>query len=343
MSLQAEPIPEIPAETMRVARAVFRKGNVYMKMRDELGTLYSDTDLADLFPAMGQPALAAWQLALVSVMQFAENLTDRQTAEAMRSRIDWKYALSLELTDAGFDFSVLSEFRDRLLDVMLSTFKTRGWLKAGGRQRTDATYVKAAIHKLNRVELVAAVFQEALEALAVTAPDWLHSRTPLEAVVNLRLVWSQQYDLSGVLPRFLDEKELLDSAERQASPHDTQARFRYKRDLSWVGYQAHFTETCDEDSPHLIIHIETTPATTSDYGVLPDIHADLRQQDMLPAEHLVDGGYSSSDVLTDSPHDFGVTIFGTPMITKFCVGAFTFCGFPLHSQKATFCCLIRCT
>lgn len=369
MSLQAQPIPEIPAETVRVARAVFRKGNVYMKMRDELGTLYHDTDLADLFPAVGQPALAAWQLALVSVMQFAENLTDRQTADAVRSRIDWKYALSLELTDPGFDFSVLSEFRDRLLagkaetrllDVMLTTFKARGWLKAGGRQRTDATYVKAAIHKLNRVELVAAVFQEALEALAVAAPDWLRSRTPadwfmryspklndyrlprkeaeqqrlvqqigqdgqrllawvevadapatlhkLEAVVNLRLVWGQQYDLSGTLPRFLDEKELHDSAERQASPHDTEARFRYKRDLSWVGYQAHFTETCDEDSPHLIIHVETTPATTSDYGVLPGIHEDLRQQNLLPTEHLVDGGYSSSDVLTDSPRNFGVTV-----------------------------------
>jgi transposase len=333
------------------------------------GPAVSGSGLHRLVSAGWTARAGAWRLALVCLLQFAENLTDRQAADAVRSRIDWKYALSLELTDPGFDFSVLSEFRDRLLagkaetrllDVMLTTFRGRGWLKAGGRQRTDATYVKAAIHRLNRVELVAAVFQNALEALAVAAPDWLRIRTPadwfarysqklndyrlprketeqqqlalqigqdgqrllawveaadapptvrdLEAILNLRLVWGQQYDLTGALPRFLSEKELRDSADREASPHDTEARFRYKRDLSWVGYQAHFTETCDDDSPHLIIHVETTPATTSDYGVLPDIHEDLRQQDLLPNEHLVDGGYSSSDALVNSRTDFGVMV-----------------------------------
>src|ERR1700730_5422173 len=163
MSLQAQPIAEIPAETVRVARAVFRKGNVYMKWRRDMGTLYSDADFADLFPAVGQPALAAWQLALVSVMQFAENLSDRQAADAVRSRIDWKYALSLELTDEGFDFSVLSEFRqrlleheagERLLNTMLEQFMQAGLLSGGGKQRTDSTHVLASVRDLNRLEQV---------------------------------------------------------------------------------------------------------------------------------------------------------------------------------------------
>ena len=110
MSLQAQPIPSIPDLTAKIARRAFRKGNVYMQMRDVLGTFFTDDHFADLYPADGQPAYAPWRLALVSVMQFAENLTDRQAADAVRSRIDWKYALSLELTDEGFDFSVLYGF-----------------------------------------------------------------------------------------------------------------------------------------------------------------------------------------------------------------------------------------
>src|SRR5713226_8612776 len=116
MSLQAQPIPPIPEMTAKIARRAFRKGNVYMQMRDVLGTFFSDDQFTDLYPADGQPAYAPWRLALVSVMQFAENLSDRQAADAVRARIDWKYALSLELTDEGFDFSVLSEFRDRLVE-----------------------------------------------------------------------------------------------------------------------------------------------------------------------------------------------------------------------------------
>src|SRR5271157_3992328 len=116
MSLQTQPIPPIPETTAKIARRVFRKGNVYMHMRDRLGTFFTDDQFVGLYPADGQPAYAPWRLALVSVMQFAENLSDRQAADAVRARIDWKYALSLELTDEGFDFSVLSEFRDRLLE-----------------------------------------------------------------------------------------------------------------------------------------------------------------------------------------------------------------------------------
>ncbi len=97
-------------------------------MRDELGTFYEDADFADLFPNRGQPAFSPWRLALITVMQFAEGLSDRQAAEAVRSRIDWKYALSLELEDSGFDFSILSEFRQRLLQKAKKlNFWTRCW------------------------------------------------------------------------------------------------------------------------------------------------------------------------------------------------------------------------
>lgn len=111
-------------------------------MRDELGELYSDEQFAELFPVRGQPAASPGRLALVTVMQFAEGLTDRQAADAVRGRMDWKYALGLELTDAGFDYSVLSEFRERLLrgqkeqallDVLLRALQQRGLLKARGR------------------------------------------------------------------------------------------------------------------------------------------------------------------------------------------------------------------
>src|SRR5207247_2472782 len=115
MSLLPHLIEPAPEDTARVARAAFPKGHPYLTFRDALGTLFQDEDFAALFPAWGPPGLPPWRLALVTIMQFRENLADRQAAEAVRARIDWKYLLSLELTDPGFDFSVLSEFRDRLL------------------------------------------------------------------------------------------------------------------------------------------------------------------------------------------------------------------------------------
>ena len=145
MSMHPQPIPAIPEETVRLARAVLPEGNVFLQMRDELGTLCTDEDFRDLFPSRGQPAEAPWRLALVTIMQYTEGLTDRQAAEAVRTRIDWKYVLSLELTDTGFDFSVLSEFRSRLLahgaerrpfDLLLELYRQRGWIKARGKQRT---------------------------------------------------------------------------------------------------------------------------------------------------------------------------------------------------------------
>jgi transposase len=125
-----------------------------MQVRDTLGTIYTDEVFVDLFPTHGKPAFAPWRLALVTVFQFMEHLTDRQAADAVRDRLAWKYALSLELTDTGCDHTVLSEFRSRLvashaeqrwLDLLLERCREGGWLKGGGRQRTDSTQVLAKI------------------------------------------------------------------------------------------------------------------------------------------------------------------------------------------------------
>ena len=144
MSLRPQPLPSVPSGTARVARAAFRRGNPYLLLRDRLGAVFEDADFADLYPRLGQPAYAPWRLALVTLMQFREGLSDRQAADAVRGRIDWKYLLALDLEDAGFDFSVLCEFRarllghaaaGRLLDRLLGAAREGGLLKARGRSR----------------------------------------------------------------------------------------------------------------------------------------------------------------------------------------------------------------
>lgn len=170
---------EIPAETVRVASAAFPRGSLAIRLRGELGVLFRDEQFADLFPARGKPAWSPGRLALVSVLQFTEGLPDRQAAVAVRARIDWKYALGLELTDPGFDFSVLSEFRARLVeadagqqifDRVLESARQAGVLKAPGRARTDSTHVLAAIRSPNRLEFVIETMRAALNALAAAAP-----------------------------------------------------------------------------------------------------------------------------------------------------------------------------
>lgn len=166
MSMQPQPIPSVPEDTAAVARAAFPKGNLYLQIRDTLGSIYQDEPFASLFSTRGQPAQAPWQLALVCVMQFIENFSDRQAADAVCARIDWKYALSLPLSDPGFDYSVLSEFRapvgisfaarliagnaeQLLLDKLLEQLREKKLLKTHKRQRTDSTHVLGAIRSLN--------------------------------------------------------------------------------------------------------------------------------------------------------------------------------------------------
>ena len=180
--MQPQRWPEVPAETARVARSAFRRGALAIRARDELGAWYDDEAFAGAYGVRGAPGISPAQLAMVTVLQFTENLTDRQAADAVRGRLDWKYCLGLALDDEGFDFSVLSEFRSRLvagslerrlLELLLERLKERGLIKAGGVQRTDSTHVLGRIRDLNRLELAGETVRAALEALAAAAPAWL--------------------------------------------------------------------------------------------------------------------------------------------------------------------------
>ncbi len=208
-------IPDIPQQTVEVARASFPKGNIYMKIRDTLGSIFEEEVFADLFPQNGQPAYTPWRLALVCIMQFMENLSDRQAADAVRGHIDWKYMLSLALTDSGFDYSILSEFRTRLLaggaeqkllDILLHRLKESGLLKTHRRQRTDSTHVLGAIRTLNRLETLGEGMRVALDSLAVVAPDWL--------ATNIQPDWFDRYGRrveNYRLPKLDSEREALGS------------------------------------------------------------------------------------------------------------------------------------
>lgn len=182
MSLHPEPMGEIPAETVRIARAAFPRGTVVTRLRDGFGGLYRDEDFGGLYPSLGQPGLAPWRLALVTVLQFLEHLSDRRAADAVRARIDRKYALGLELTDPGFHSSALAEFRARLvagraehllLDTVLERFKDRGLVEARGKQRTGSTHVLAAVRDLHLLELAAETLRAALDDPAEAVPGRL--------------------------------------------------------------------------------------------------------------------------------------------------------------------------
>jgi transposase len=208
MCLHPRSVDPVPEESARVARAAFPKGTIYMTMRDALGGIFEDEDFSHLFPRRGQPAMALWRLPLVTIMQFAEGLSDRQAAEAVRARIDCKYALSLDLEDPGFDASVLCEFRTRLLeggdekllfDHLLGHFREMGLVKARGKLRTDSIRILAAVRGLNRLELVGETMRHALDALSTVAPEWLRARVQPE--------WAKRYI------RRLDDEKLPKSKE----------------------------------------------------------------------------------------------------------------------------------
>ena len=234
MCLHPEPIGEIPPETVRVARAAFPKGTVVTRLRDEFSELYRDEDFSRFYPKRGQPAFAPWRLALVTVLQFLEQLADRQAAEAVRSRIDWKYALGLELTDPGFHFSVLAEFRAHLvdgqskhllLDTMLERFQQRGLLKARGKQRTDSTYVLAAVRDLHLLELVGETLRATLDDLAAVAPEWLRGIAPAvwfgryaHRIEDCRLPKSQEKREAPALAIGADGFLLLDAFDAASAP-----------------------------------------------------------------------------------------------------------------------------
>ena len=180
--LRLLPIGPIPTNTMRVAEAAIPEGNTYLKLRNALGTVFDDALFSPLFASRGQPAAAPWRLALVTIMQFAEGLSDRDAADAVRTRIDWKYLLGLELSDPGFNYSILSRFRARLVENNAETSLLQGLLerchdlglvRERSDMRTDSTHIIASIRDMNRLELVGETLRAALNVLATVDPAWL--------------------------------------------------------------------------------------------------------------------------------------------------------------------------
>lgn len=366
MSLQPQAIYCVPEETARVARAIFPAGNLVMRMYDELNMLVGDTDFADLFPKEGQPAEAPARLALVTLLQFWESLTDRQAADAVRTRIDWKYLLCLELTDLGFDHTVLSEFRTRLLthgaerrifDAVLAIAQTRGLLKAGGHQRSDSTHVLGAVRAMTRLETVTETLRHALNILATHAPDWLRSHTTpdwvdryglraseyrlpksqakrqvwaeqvgqdgqdlltalyhdasesvlrsLPAVETLRQVWIQNFAMIDEQICWRENDNTPPTGRYINSPYDTELRYATKRQIYWISYKIHLTESYGDDQPNLITNVETTNAAVSDDTVTEKIHASLAEHKLLPDKHVADTGYVNSTLFVSSQTSFG--------------------------------------
>ena len=387
MSLRPAPSAAVPTSTAAVAHAVFRRGNPCLRLRDALGPIFMDQQFAALFPTHGQPAEAPWRLAFVTLLQFAENLSDRQAADAARSRIDWKYLLGLELADPGFDASVLSEFRSRLvaggaetllLDTLLTLCREHKLLVSRGRQRTDSTHVLGAVRSLNRLGCAIETFRAALNALAAAAPEWLRAqadpawveryarpaddyRIPkgddarrayaeeigrdghallaaiaaadaptwlreVPSVMLLRRVWIQNFCLArpeagasgangpgedGMRVRWRTTVEGLPASLLMvASPYDPEVHYAKKRTTTWIGYKVHLTEACDDERPHLITHVETTPAPVVDRDALRPVHGALAAKDLLPGKHLVDAGYVDADQLVASMRDHGIELIG---------------------------------
>lgn len=371
MSLTPHELEPIPETTRRLMQKACPNGTVVSRLRDALGPIYHDEDFADLFPKRGRPAEAPWRLALVLVLQAMENLTDRQAAQAVCLRLDWKYALSLAPEDEGFDFSILCDFRERLISQhaqervlapLVQLCRANGWLKAGGKQRSDSTHVLAAVRTLSSIESVGETLRASLNELAELDASWLLSvvtqewfdryvhrvelarlpkaETKREAWVKqlgqdvfsllamgqrqetppqirqaacwslLAQVWQQHDEVVEQQVRWREEPA-ASSEQRVVSPYDPEARCSRKREISWLGFKVHFTETCDqeEQSIHLITQVTTTSATTPDAPMLSPILDDLRQQDLAPSEHFVDMGYTSGEELAKQA-ELGTEVLG---------------------------------
>jgi transposase len=416
VSVQPRPWPK-PAEVIVAAvraKYAWREAPLAVQVRDRFGELFPDVEFESAFAGRGRPGWSPGRLALVTVLQMAEGLTDRQAAEAVREKLSWQYALGLDLDDPGFDHTVLSEFRarvvdhgleERVLDLLLDRLVEVGLLGPGGKQRTDSTHVVSAVRDLNRLELAGESVRACLEALAACAPWWLAEvidvpgwsrrytarvdswrlptseakRTELalayardgyalveacyradapgwvrevEAVQVLRVVVLQNYTRTvtetgtEVARREAERDGLPPGRFRLSSPYDTDARWGVKRDTFWNGYKVHRSETCDAEEaatsrqgdgagarsqpcpsatagsghserspqrPNLITNVATTAATVPDSAMTEAIHHALDRRGLLPAEHYVDAGYPSAELVADAARDYGIALI-SPML-----------------------------
>jgi transposase len=399
MSMRAVPWPEPDPVVAAAIRAKYagRRVPLAVAVRDRLGQWMADELFASAFGVRGRPGQPPSRLAVVTVLQMAEELTDREAAEAVRTRLDWQYLLGLELADPGFDHSVLSEFRGRVaehqleeavLDALLARLAADGLVRAGGKQRTDSTHVIAAVRALHTTELAGESVRAALEALAAAAPDWLAARLCLgdwERRYGTRIStwqrrapgkaerdrlavqyardgyalaaacyedsappWAREIPAVQVLravlvqsfTRIVDEggREVIGRREpggdgvppahiKISSPYDGDARWGAKKDLHWLGYKLHISETCDDPPacgcppqgrcghdvrPNLVTAVATTPATVCDIEMTAPVNATLAGRDLAPGRHYLDTGYASALAILDAARLAGITLV-TPL------------------------------
>jgi len=207
MSLKPQPPRPMPAEMAELGAKLLPADSPYRLVGDQLYEQYHEADYADMYPAEGQPALSPVDLALVTAFQSMEDLSDRQAAEAVRLRLDWKYALHQPVDYAGFNFSVLSEFRARVIqhgaearvfEAVLGQLQALGLLKRRGRQRTDSAAVLTKVRQLNRLELVVETLRLAVRALLTADPTWTRVTVPP--------TWEERYGTRCVAERLNDQE-----------------------------------------------------------------------------------------------------------------------------------------
>jgi transposase len=406
--MRTVPLPDpdpVIAAVVRKKYAGKKKPPLAVSMRDRLGEWMKDDLFAAAFGVRGRPGYPPAVLAVVTVLQFAYDLGDRETAEAAEIRQDWQYALGLPLDFGGFDHTVLSEFRIRVaehgleeaaLDALLGKLTEEGLVKARGKQRTDSTHVIAAARALRTVELTGESVRAAVEALAAACPDWLASRVctgdwtrrygaridswhlpgskaerdkltiafvrdgyalvsacyedsappwarELPAVQVLRTVLVQNFyrDIGGQGQEVIRRREpeatggdgIPPAHIKISSPYDTDARWGAKKDLAWLGYKLHVTETCEDPPgcgcgpdpaaarprrcahdtrPNLITHVATTDATVPDATMTVPVSQALARKNLPPARHYADSGYASPEAMPGAAR-LGITLV-TPLL-----------------------------
>ena len=203
MCLKAKDPWSMPKETAEIGAKILKRGSVYKYVGDEIFDQFRENDFADLYSLEGKPGISPVILAFVAIFQFIEKYPDRQAAEAIRMRIDWKYALHLPLDYAGFDFSVLSEFRDRLLEHeaelrvfirMVELFQAKGLIKERGKQRSDSIAMLTKVRNLSRLELVVETLRLAVGAILEADPQWGEVQIPPS--------WDGRYGERFVMQRY---------------------------------------------------------------------------------------------------------------------------------------------
>lgn len=345
--------------------------NPVVALVERAGNLFDSTDFEKLYHAEGQPGVPPWRLAIVTILQHAHGLSDREAVDYACNRLDWKYALRMEIDEPVFDHTVLAEFRERLVKCNMQDLLLNKLIELAAelkilnlsKQRTDATHIVSSVRTLGRLERIREAIQAAIDSVLTHFPeifisfqrhDWIerydrapyHFKAPkdqkrreqlatqmgedasellnlirnactdepallkLEKVSALQAIFEQQYILKNSTYCLRDDEESVASAERIASPHDTEARFGRKGSLGWLGYKTHLTETCMEGFPRLITNALTTHAAVDDTKALPEIHKSVKNRGFGMNKHYLDAGYTDVDDMLNDEELLGIEVVG---------------------------------